>query len=318
MNAKTQTKEKPQAAAPAPAAAPATGEVPGTEQLPTTTQANAVALADDDFSGFGGQGLENLGKDDLAIPFLTILQANSPQCKRSDGQYIDGAAEGMLFNTVTKEVIDPVKEKVLLIPAYYDRNFVEWKVREAGGGFVAQHDVPKGLSLQADSMRDDKNRDILPNGHQINDTRTFFCIMIREDAEGGRTTCPVFITMTSTQIKKAKQWLMQQNLLKLRRADKTLYTPPMFASLWRVSTVPESNERGSWMGWAFTHEGYLKGTSDALFIEAQKFHESIKAGAVKVDLSKAGGDEEPGERRSGGGQRQANGNPDDMDDDIPF
>jgi hypothetical protein len=275
----------------------------------TQAKAAEVATQEDGFSEFGGQGLENLGRDDLAIPFLVILQAGSPQVKRSEGDYIEGAYEGMLFNTVTKQVVDPAKDGLTVVPCFYDRNFVEWRVRESGGGFVAQHETPQGLKLQADAMRDDKNRDILPNGHQINDTRTFLCLAIYGDG----STSPVFITLTSTQIKKARQWLMQQSLLKLKAPNGNLYTPPMFASRWTVTTVPESNERGSWMGWAFTHAGYLKGPKDPLFVEAQALHKSMAEGTVKADLSKSG--VEPESNGTGGNGKNDS---DDKDDDIPF
>lgn len=282
----------------------------GTGALAPPVSTDVAAQNDDGFSDFAGQGLQGLNRDDLAIPFLVILQSNSPQVKRSEGAYIEGAFEGMLHNTVTGEIIDPVKERVTVIPCYYDRNFVEWRVRESGGGFVAQHPVDTGLRLQADAMRDDKNRDILPNGHQINDTRTFLCMFERGDG----SKCPVFITLTSTQIKKARQWLMQQSLLKLKKPGTgELYTPPMFASRWRISTVPEGNEKGSWMGWAFTHEGYLKGATDPLFVEAKALHESMKEGKVKADYTKSD-PEATGTGGNGGGKRGDDG----LEDDIPF
>jgi hypothetical protein len=242
-----------------------------------------TTAADNDFSGFAGEGFAGLTKDDLAIPFLVILQSNSPQVKRSEGEYIEGAAEGMLFNSVTRELMDPVARRIIVVPCAYDRYFIEWRLRENGGGFQGQHNVEEGLTLLQKSMRDDKNRDIIESGNQLNDTRTF-SVMVYDEDEG--TVSPALITMTSTQIKKARQWLMQQNLLKLRGPNGP-YTPPMFASKWRVTTVPESNEKGSWMGWAFTHEGYLKGPQDPVFIEAQEFAKSVKTGAVKPDFSKA-------------------------------
>jgi hypothetical protein len=242
-----------------------------------------TTTASDDFSGFAGEGFQGLGKDDLAIPFLTILQSGSPQLKRSEGEYIPGAAEGMLYNSVTREVLDPVAKHIFVVPCAYDRHFVEWRIRENGGGFKGQHSVEEGLALLEKSMRDDKNRDIIESGNQLNDTRTFF-VMIYDQEEGYAT--PALITMTSTQIKKAKQWLMQQNLLKLKGPSGP-YTPPMFASKWRVNTVPESNEKGSWMGWAFSHEGYLSGPQDPVFVEALKFAKSVKSGTVKPDFSKA-------------------------------
>lgn len=41
-----------------------------------------------------GTGLEEAGVGDYAIPFLRVLQSMSPQLKKSDGQYIQGAEEG--------------------------------------------------------------------------------------------------------------------------------------------------------------------------------------------------------------------------------
>lgn len=245
--------------------------------------AAALVEVQDSFSDFAGQGLEDLSKDDLAIPFLTILQSGSPQVKRSDGQYVEGAAEGMLFNTVTKEVIDPIKDPVIVVAAAYERHYVEWRIRENGGGFIKQH--PADPAIQAPCIRDEKSRDILPNGNQLNDTRTFYVMVIKDGMPS-----PAVITMTSTQIRKAKQWLMQQSLLKLKRADGTSYTPPMFAAKWRLTTVPESNDRGSWMGWKFENEGYLAGPKDPVFVTAMDFHKSIAAGTVQVDLSKQAGE----------------------------
>lgn len=229
-----------------------------------------------DFGSHAGAGFEQTGKDDFAIPFIGILQGLSPEVKRSEGAYIEGAQEGMLVNTVTKQVIDTEKGPLTVIPCAYQRAFVEWRVREKGGGFVSESAVAPDVPL----TRDDKGRDILPNGNQLNDTRTFYVLVV--DEEMGSVT-PAVLSMTSTQIKKAKQWLMQQNLLKLTSNGKA-YTPPMFASKWLVETVPESNEKGSWYGWKFTHGGYLAGQSDPLFVAALDFHKAVSSGATKADM----------------------------------
>lgn len=261
---------------------------PGTEVANVKKNEVATPEAHEGFASFANKGFDNVGKDDLAIPFLVILQSGSPQCKRSDGAFIEGAAEGMLFNTVTKELIDPLKDEVVIVACAYDRNFVEWKLRENGGGFVKQH--PADPALMLGTTRDEKGRDILDNGNQLNDTRSFYVLMM---VGAGSVPQPAFITMTSTQIKKSKQWLMQQNLLKLQGPNGA-YTPPMFASMWRVTTVPESNDKGSWMGWAFEFKGYHKGVNDPVFIAADAFHKSVASGATKADLSKAGDALNPG------------------------
>lgn len=243
----------------------------------------AVPTTGANFGSYAGAGFENAGREDYAIPFLIILQSGSPQCKRSDGAYIPGAAEGMLLNSVTKELYNTAEEELQIVPCAYDRSFIEWVTREEGGGFVRQLSIQQGLEALPTAEKDEKSRDILPNGHQLNDTRSFYVMVIKGDE-----VTPAFITMTSTQIKKSKQWLMQQNLLKLKDGNGRMYTPPMFAAKWRVSTIPENNDKGSWFGWAFEFVEFFQSTDDPTFQSALVFHQSITKGDVKMDLAKAG------------------------------
>ena len=62
-----------------------------------------LALADDVLDIFAsneGAGLD-YDTNDLQIPFIRVIQALSPQIKKSDPAYIDGASQGDIFNTVT-------------------------------------------------------------------------------------------------------------------------------------------------------------------------------------------------------------------------
>ena len=47
-----------------------------------------------------GEGLD-FDTSELQIPFIRIIQAMSPQIKKSDPSFIAGAAQGDVFNTVT-------------------------------------------------------------------------------------------------------------------------------------------------------------------------------------------------------------------------
>jgi hypothetical protein len=264
-----------------------------------------VAIADVpmDFTTDTGNGFEGARPEDFAIPFLQVLQGLSPQVKRSDGAYIEGAAEGMVFNTVTRAVVDTEKQQLIVVPCAYRHSYVEWRVREKGGGFVAEHELPPGPTT-----RDDKGRDILPNGNQLNDTRTFYVLVV-----DGAGSTPAVLSMTSTQIRKAKQWYMQQNMLRLNGPNGP-YTPPMFASKWSVTTVPESNEKGSWYGWKFEHVGYMTAEDAALYRDAREFHKSVKAGAVSADMSRSDGERPVSTQaaQASGGNQEAD------DDEIPF
>jgi len=54
-------------------------------------------------------GLENMDQDDLALPFLKLLQNSSDETKKKHASYVDGAEPGMFYNTVTKKLYDGAK-----------------------------------------------------------------------------------------------------------------------------------------------------------------------------------------------------------------
>ena len=99
----------------------------------------AVALATE-FEEFAGVGMEEVGSEDLAVPFLRILAQLSPQVNKRDGAYVQGAEAGMVFNTVLNEAYSG-EEGILVVPCFYNRRYVEWKPRAAGGGLVASYEA---------------------------------------------------------------------------------------------------------------------------------------------------------------------------------
>ena len=61
--------------------------------------ATSVAVASR-FAELSISGFEEVASDALAIPFIRLLQAGSPQVKKNDAQYVEGAGEGDIYNTV--------------------------------------------------------------------------------------------------------------------------------------------------------------------------------------------------------------------------
>jgi len=227
-------------------------------------------LKGDQYSDFVDYGLENADADSFAIPFLRILQSNSPQVKKTSGSYIEGAEEGMLINTVTQDLYDTETNKVQLVSVYFKRAFMEWKTRENGGGYVAEHSVSDGLELLKLTERDDKNRDILPNGNQLADTRYHYVMVVREDG----TYEPAIITMERTQLRKSKRWCSDIDLKK-----KATRVPYQQAFLYNAKVQGESKDDNSWWGWDVTFSGLVE--DQDLFDAAVDFHNKIRAGEVK-------------------------------------
>ena len=90
-------------------------------------------------------GLDNMGADDMALPFLRVLGQLSPEINKRDAKYVEGAEAGMIFNTVTKVAYDGEKG-LNIIPCYYKREYVEWSDRGQGTSApVAIHSVNSGI-----------------------------------------------------------------------------------------------------------------------------------------------------------------------------
>lgn len=234
----------------------------------------AMAIATDMFEADAGGGFENADAESYAIPFLAILQSGSPQCKKSDGAYIKGAEEGMLFNTVTQQLFDG-DEGVFVIPCYYKRAFTKWEDSDKGGfrGEVTASDpvVSAGRVNSEGHLIDNE-------GNLLVDTRTHYVLVRTPDGDYQ----PAVISMSSTQIKKSRQWMSKMNNIKMKRGDGSLFTPPMFSHMYKVSTVPESNDKGSWFGWKVELVEPL--SEAAVYAAAKEFRAAVSSGEVKEQV----------------------------------
>lgn len=219
-------------------------------------------------------GFEQADEDAYAIPFLTILQSLSPQCTKADGAYIKGAEEGELFNTVS-EVRFEGEKGINIIPVHYKRAFIEWQPRKSGGGFVAEHNPADGSDLLAQCTKSETNQDVLPNGNILVDTRSHYVLIVHEDG----STEGAVMSMASTQMKKSRRWMTVMQNLKMARGDGSTFTPPMFSHKYHVTTVPESNDQGSWYGWKIAIDAQIEDAN--LYNAAKSFRDAILSGEAK-------------------------------------
>jgi hypothetical protein len=239
--------------------------------LPTTTA----------FEQFAGGGFTEVTTEDLAIPFLRVLAQLSPEVNKRDSKYVQGAEAGMLYNTVLGKAWDG-EEGVLIIPCHYSKRFLEWKPRQSGGGFVGSYAPEEAAGMR--TTKNDRNEDILPNGNLLTPTAQFFVLLIHDEG-----VQPCLLSMTSTQLKKARKWLTQMQAMTAKGKNGT-YTLPMFSNMYRVKTVAESNDKGDWFGYDINRERPLDpgNANDAdLINQAVNFMQSVKAGDVKIKHEEA-------------------------------
>lgn len=248
----------------------------------------------DDIFGMAGEGA-SFDASEMQIPFVRLAQSLSPQLNRKKPEYIEGLVVGDAYNTLTSERWEGEKGLVV-IPCYQTTKYLEFVPRDSGGGFRGEID-PNDPILQRTSRNGGK--ETLPNGNELVKSDQHFCLILGEDG----LTQPVVVDMKSTQLKVSRRWKTQIAMQKIKHpATNAIITPPVFATLWRLTAAEETNEKGDFYNWSVEKVGLVE--SRDLLLEAKTFRESIMRGEVKAQA------ENHSDAGSGGGNRN--------DDDIPF
>tara|TARA_R110000796_G_scaffold185468_1_gene302319 strand:+ start:529 stop:1308 length:780 start_codon:yes stop_codon:yes gene_type:complete len=232
--------------------------------------AEVVVMNESMFAADAGMGVSDLGSEDLAIPFIKVLQKMSDELDD-----LDNAKAGDIYNTVTKDVIKG-KDGIRLINCAYNLQYIEWEPRGTGTG--APHAIyGAGAEIPA-TERGDDNKDYVVegNGRYLERTAQHYVLVVDEDG----VTQQALLPMKSTQFKKSKQWNSAMRSLKMKDGNGSLFTPPRFSHIWKLETVSEENKNGSWHGWQISKDGVVEDVN--VYQEAKLFAESIQAGQVNV------------------------------------
>ena len=238
-----------------------------------TKKKNEVATID--IEKFADQGFENIDSKSLQLPFLKILGQLSPQVTAGDSKYIDAAKPGMIYNTVTDKLYDG-NQGILVIPAYYKFEYIEWADRGQEGSNAPRNIYPADSDVMSKTNRGDDGKDRLESGNSIEETASHFVVVVEESMAS-----EALITMKSTQRKKSKKWNSMMNMMQVPKKDgKGFFRPAPFTQQYRLKTVLEKNQLGSWYGWEITSEGLVK--DESLVNRAYKFRQSLMSGSVKV------------------------------------
>lgn len=243
----------------------------------------AVVASAIDFGADAGAGMEGADDQSFAIPFLTALQKISPQCDEAEAKYIEGAKGGMLCNSVTSQLFDG-KTGCIFLPTSYQRRFLHWGPRgESNSGFKGDLTPEKVAQMRADGSIVEQDGQLyfpLPDGSindkkcdRLSDTRNHFGILV-DEATGAYSQ--VLLSLGSTQIKKSKLLMSLLSAVKVKNGAGALVTPPTWANKVRITTVLESNDKGSWYGYKFELDGFV--ASAEQYAAGKSFHDTISSG----------------------------------------
>ena len=232
---------------------------------------NAGALATNLFEADANAGSQNMAQEDLALPFLKVLGQLSPEVNKRDGKYVEGAEPGMILNTVTNEVFDGDKG-IDVLPVYYKRQLVEWQDRgESKGAPVAIHEASS--DIMSKTTRDKSYKDRLSNGNYIENTANHFVILL------SKSPTTALISMKATQLKVSRKWNSMMMGLKMQGKN-GMFTPPTYSHIYKLKTVQQSNDKGTWFGWDVSRVGPI--SDPGIYKIAKDFGANVSKGDVKV------------------------------------
>jgi hypothetical protein len=251
-----------------------------------------------------GTGTQDFGKGDLAIPFLAIIQNNSPERDKRDDKYITDAEEGFIFHSITRELWEGEQEGAVVIPVAYTKVFNVWVKKDLGGGFrgsfATQAEAQAFVDSQPDTERyakDPKDQSKTVDRLQVVETAQHFVLV--QQGDGSFTAA--LLPLKSSGLKPSRNWNTLVTQSRTLPGGGT-FVPPCTGQLYRMRTVPQKNERGSWFNVSFAYEGLVLALGDAatgVYNQANDFRKLVMGGGAVVDYSKdtsvAGGEVVDGE-----------------------
>lgn len=240
--------------------------------------ANEVALSEEDAfdlaminPGDVGAGNENLTSQDIAIPYISILQALSPQCTKGSPEFIKGAEPGFFFQNVNLILWNPEETPLMVVPCAFDRVVNEWIPRDSGGGLVGVH--PVNTPLMRDAQPNEKGIMTLPNGHQLIDTATHYVLYLSPIS--GKFE-PAVISMKSTALKKSRLW---NSLLTQQTIPNSEQLAPRWLYQWEFKTTLETKNDNRWFNFEIARGPLV---NKETYFAAKKMYDGWKAGAVRA------------------------------------
>lgn len=218
------------------------------------------------------RGSEEVGTKDLMLPRLEIVQSESPIKDVNPD-----ATDGVMFNTVTQEVLG---DEVYVVPIYYRMEYLVWKDKDAGGGFMGAFDsMDEAEDRKAEAVRDGEKPEMI----EINDTPVHYCLLVQRDAAGAFKTQQIVISMPKSKAKVSRKW---NAVIQICGGDR-------FSRVYKITTFKDKNKAGkSFQNYVVQPAGF---TPEAIFRETERLYGVIRSEGIRANHESAGPATEGGE-----------------------
>jgi len=215
-------------------------------------------------------GKQKFSVKELLIPQLKIVQANT-YAKKSNPEYVEGAEEGDLIDTINLQPTKPPGRIVVVrfATTYMESEPYPGKIVKIWGEDASGYNAARG----------DFGVRITAAGNEIRETASYHCLFLNPDG----SSLPCMMHVGGTSWKEAKRLNTLLGGFELMGGDGPFIAPP-FARVYTVNTVPLTDGKNTWMGWKFMPSGLTLSQKfgTALYQKALDFEESILKGHVQV------------------------------------
>lgn len=207
-----------------------------------------------------GRGSEEVKTSDMILPRLEIVQALSPIKEVNPD-----AREGMLFNSVTQEIIGDV---AYFVPVYFRVEFLIWRDQDQGGGFLGSYPT---LEQAEERKRQAVSEGENPDHLEIVDTPVHFGLRITPEGEKEQ----IVVSMAKTKAKVSRKW---NAMIQIAGGDR-------FSRVYKISSFVDENKKGQkFRNFVVQPAGF---PPKAVYEECERVYASFRAGGVVADHASA-------------------------------
>ena len=242
---------------------------------------------------------------DVALPFIALLQSNSPEVNPGHSAYIEGSQSSMFMNTMTGDVYEGRKEGLLIVPCHYERKLVEWVDRDTGGGWVA--DYPTDHPIKNNVRKNEKGKDVLPNGNFLVET-AYQYILVMDPSSGSWSQA--VLGLKSTALKKNRQL---NNSIVTSKIPGTEVQAPRYMYPYTMRSVFEQKGENSW--WNYEFKRVDEPVLPEVYRAAKAFAQMVASGLLSRSTTAEG---QANVATDGQGQRYDKTTGEVLDDEIPL
>lgn len=228
----------------------------------------AVSAVPDYIKQDSNRGSEEVKASDMVLPRLEIVQALSP-IKDLDPD----AREGMLFNSVTQEIIGDL---AYFVPVYYRMEYLVWQSQDQGGGFhgsfptLEQAEEKRALIIKNDPNLGGTDAKGF-NTIEVVDTPVHYGLRITPEGQKEQ----IVISMAKTKSKVSRKW---NAMIQIAGGDR-------FSRVYKISAFTDENKKGQkFKNFVIQPAGF---PPKAVYDECERLYATFRSGEVVADHASA-------------------------------